>query len=460
MENLSVFIIYLIYGLAFFAIGFSITFRNLKFSRLQIATALPTLAVFGFIHGLHEWSELYLILHEKTLSKVIPIEIFKVTKLWVSFLALGAFAWKMLEVVQWKHRQYVKSIIVGTIFIYSLFLINNYYSLPSNDFLFNSANQIRWIFGFGASLLSGYCLFIYGQQLNNNQPDSGIWFQRTGFSVVAYGIAAGLLLTSYGIWVPVVRTLCAVAISITLWRALMVFDLERLRQIKATLQQSLQHDKFKELGELTSAIAHEIKTPLSSAIVSCDLLERQLPSDNDNAHRQLNRIRNGMEKAANISHEVLNYAHQRTPNYTNIDLAELVKDTLDMMSHRLAHFSITMSVPEKLSLEGDHTQVQELFINLLNNAIDACGVKGAITISANPMGEHILIRVTDNGPGMSDDILAAATKPFYTTKPAGKGTGLGLSICKQITSQHQGQLSFKNTDNGLCVEIELPKEQF
>lgn len=60
---------------------------------------------------------------------------------------------------------------------------------------------------------------------------------------------------------------------------------------------------------------------------------------------------------------------------------------------------------------------------------------------------------------MSDDTLAAATKPFYTTKPAGKGTGLGLSICKQITSQHQGQLTLKNTGNGLCVEIELPKEQ-
>ena len=80
---------------------------------------------------------------------------------------------------------------------------------------------------------------------------------------------------------------------------------------------------------------------------------------------------------------------------------------------------------------------------------------GAVLI----LGDQVLIRVTDNGPGMKDDILAAATKPFYTTKPAGKGTGLGLSICKQITGQHQGQLSLKNTGNGLCVEIELPKEQ-
>ncbi|MGR5063684.1 sensor histidine kinase [Photobacterium sp. DNB22_13_2] len=460
MENLSVFIIYLIYGLAFFAIGFSITFRNLKLSRLQIATALPTLALFGFIHGLHEWSELYLILNENTLSKVIQIEAFKVVKLWISFIALGAFAWKMLDVVQWNYKNHAKRVIIATLVIFSLFLINNYHSLPTSTFLYNSANQIRWVFGFGTGLLSGYCLFIYGQQLNNNQPSSGSWFQLTGFAVIIYGIAAGLLLTSYGIWVPIVRTLCAIAISITLWRALVVFDLERHRQIKAQLQQSLQHDKFKELGELTSAIAHEIKTPLSSAIVCCDLLERQLPEDNENAHRQLNRIRNGMEKAANISHEVLNYAHQRKPTYTNIHLADLVNDTLDMMSHRLAHFSVAMSVPEKLCLEGDHTQVQELFINLLNNAIDASSNGGIIAINANQLGEHVLIRVTDNGPGMSNNVIASATKPFYTTKPAGKGTGLGLSICKQITSQHQGQLSFKNTGNGLCVEIELPKEQF
>nr|WP_255526908.1 HAMP domain-containing sensor histidine kinase [Photobacterium sp. BZF1] len=365
----------------------------------------------------------------------------------------------MLDVIQWKYRQYAKRVIISTLVIFSLFLIHNYHSQPTTLFLYNSASQIRWIFGFGAGLLSGYCLFIYGQQLNDTQPNSGLWFQLTGGAVVAYGVAAGLLLTSYGIWVPIVRTLCAVGISVTLWRALVVFDLERHRQIKAKLQQSLQHDKFKELGELTSAIAHEIKTPLSSAIVSCDLLERQLSAENENAHRQLNRIRNGMEKAANISHEVLNYAHQRTPTYSIINLAGLVNDTLDMMSHRLADYSLATNVPDKLALEADNTQLQELFINLLNNAIDACGEHGIITICANQLGDQVLIRVTDNGPGMSDDTLAAATKPFYTTKPAGKGTGLGLSICKQITSQHQGQLSLKNTGNGLCVEIELPKEQ-
>lgn len=108
----------------------------------------------------------------------------------------------------------------------------------------------------------------------------------------------------------IVRMVCALSILCTLWIALRVFDDEKSKQLESNIQISQQDAKLKELGELTSAVAHEIKTPLSSATMSCDLLEKQLP-DNEASQRHLARIRQGLERAAEISHEVLNYAHHK-----------------------------------------------------------------------------------------------------------------------------------------------------
>lgn len=108
MDMLLIFKLYLLYGLAFFAIFFAILFRNLKKSRIAIASALPTLALFGLIHGFHEWSELYLVLYEYDFPLTRDLHIFIVFKLWVSYIALGAFAWKMLDLTRWRHTRILK----------------------------------------------------------------------------------------------------------------------------------------------------------------------------------------------------------------------------------------------------------------------------------------------------------------------------------------------------------------
>ncbi len=102
MKELFEFSLYLLYGLVFFAIGFSIYFRDMRFSHLSIASALPTLAIFGFIHGLHEWSEMYLHIYSQDLEMHNTVKIFKVAKLWASFIALGYFAIQMLAMTKWR----------------------------------------------------------------------------------------------------------------------------------------------------------------------------------------------------------------------------------------------------------------------------------------------------------------------------------------------------------------------
>ncbi|MCD8558497.1 MAG: hypothetical protein LRY75_06650 [Shewanella xiamenensis] len=114
MNEIVIFNIYLFYGLVFFTIGCAIVFRNLKFSQLAIASALPALAAFGFIHSFHEWSELYFLLQKNHLSDEwsLNIQLFRIIKLLVSFLALMWFAWKMLEILAISQRSPCVRIVV------------------------------------------------------------------------------------------------------------------------------------------------------------------------------------------------------------------------------------------------------------------------------------------------------------------------------------------------------------
>ncbi|MCV3264906.1 hypothetical protein OGZ01_30335 [Vibrio harveyi] len=151
---LLIFKIYLFYGLAFFAIFFAILFRDLRKSRIAIASALPILALFGFIHGFHEWSELYLVMYEHEFTLTKGIETFKVFKLLFSFIALGAFAWKMLDLTSWKKVKYIK---YAAIAVLALFIVSLVYRFGNKEYaiyVHNTANQVRWIFGLGSGVIS------------------------------------------------------------------------------------------------------------------------------------------------------------------------------------------------------------------------------------------------------------------------------------------------------------------
>ncbi|WP_335665184.1 sensor histidine kinase [Photobacterium frigidiphilum] len=456
MDMLTVFSIYLLYGLAFLAIGFSIVFRNYKNSQISISKLLPTLAIFGFIHGIHEWSELYLTLYDHEYTHSRNIEIFKVIKLWFSYLALGAFGWKMLDLIQWRFEKFVKLFIVFLLiaFIYSLFA--RYDSQSFQGYVSTTAAHVRWLFGFGAGLLAGVTMVIYAKQLLEEGHNASSPFTFTGIAMICYAFSAGLLFSELGIWVIFLRTLCAIAILVFLWKALHVFDIEREQQIEAVLQRAFQDTKLKELGGLTSAVSHEIKTPLSSALMSCDLLEKRLPND-ENANRQLERIRSGIERAAHISQEVLNYAHQRKMKASTVNVLALASSATNLIQYRLASFDVIIDIDPDLTVYGDNVQLEEVIINLLANAIDACHEKKGIHISARIKGVKVIIDILDSGQGIPENIIEKAVQPFFTTKAVGEGTGMGLAICRQILMQHNGDLILSNTQTGLNVQIILPK---
>jgi len=461
MQELFEFSLYMLYGLIFVAIGFSIFFRDFRFSNLSIASALPTLAIFGFIHGLHEWSELYLHVYQRDLMMHTTVKIFKVAKLWGSFIALGYFALQMLAMTKWRLRSQLESVIQAITVMFIISVVYRYFFQELSEFVTETTFQIRWLFGSGAGVLAGTALMNYSKKLKQEERKAADAVEYLGISIIVYGLFAGLFYYDDVVIGPMIRTCLALVILIYLRKTLELFDAERQQQIERALQQSLHNDKLRDIGELASGIAHEIKTPLSSALMRCDLLEKHLTSnefDQANTQRQLAHIRKGLLKAAHISQELLQFSHKRMPIKQQVSVAGLVDDSLELMAHRLNDFCVEQDIPADLYFYADKEQLEEVVINIVNNAIDASSDKKVICIRARQKGLRILLSITDFGTGIDESIKEKVTLPFFTTKDKSTGTGLGLTLCQKILEQNQGKLSFYNVKRGLCVEIELAME--
>ncbi|QIZ77723.1 sensor histidine kinase [Ferrimonas lipolytica] len=458
MNELILFNVYLLYGLVFFTIGCVISFRNFKFSKLAIASALPALALFGFTHALHEWSDLYLNLVDiHQFSHLwVEIQVMRIVKLLVSFLALLWFAWQMLEILAAPHRRWLRYLIPSLLLLYLVAAMVHWSIFPIERSLYLSVQLTRGIFGLVGGGLAGIALIYYARELSCSNHQGAQAFAYSGISLLAYALAAGLLSSDWGIWVPIVRMLCALALLLSLLQALKLFDQEHQQQIEEQQRRVLRGEKLRAIGELASGVAHEIKTPLSYATLGCDLLEAQ--SDlSEPQQRQLHRIRHGLERANHISQEVLHFARQSDSSPTNINLAKVVNSALALMQFRLKTFAVEVDVPAELDAIGDAIKVEEVIINLISNAIDASHDTHKIRIHAALYGQYVQIQIIDWGSGMTAAQLKQATNPFFTTKPQGKGTGLGLPICQQIIHQHQGEFLLSNSATGLTAQFTLPR---
>ncbi|USD37529.1 ATP-binding protein [Ferrimonas sp. SCSIO 43195] len=458
MKELILFNVYLFYGLVFFTIGCVISFRNLKFSKLAIASALPALALFGFTHAFHEWSELYLKLVGGELSQQwwIQVKLLRIAKLLISFLALVWFAWQMLDILAAPHRRWLSYLVPILLALYLSATLIHLLIFPVERSLLLSVQLTRWIFGLAGGSLAGVAMIYYARELSANHHQGAQWFGYCGVALLCYAIAAGLLSSNWGIWVPMVRMLSAFGLLLGLLQALKLFDLEYQQQIEEQQRRVMRGEKLRAIGELASGIAHEIKTPLSYATLGCDLLERQLQPD-EAQQKQLQRIRHGLNRANHISQEVLHFARNSTAEVQPVDLGQVIHSALDLMQHRLKPFQVQLDLEPNLRVMGDEIKLEEVIINLVSNAIDASSDTLKLTISATAGANGIEVRISDCGSGMTPALLTQALSPFFTTKPQGQGTGLGLTICQQIIQQHQGELTLSNGDTGLVAQFTLPR---
>ncbi len=227
-----------------------------------------------------------------------------------------------------------------------------------------------------------------------------------------------------------------------------------------------QTERLAAAGEVAAGLVHEVKNPLAGIKVSIDVLKSEL-SLNPDDKEIFQRIISEINRIEALLKEFLNYARPSSPQTTLLDLDRLLETTVKNAQYSLKKApavgqkskNITFKTdfdPDLPRLEADPSQLQQVFLNLVLNAIDAINDTGTIFITTGklPNGDA-QVTVSDTGSGMSELTLNKLFTPFFTTKS--KGTGLGLSISRRLLEQHGGAINVvNNPDKGVSFLISLP----
>jgi len=218
------------------------------------------------------------------------------------------------------------------------------------------------------------------------------------------------------------------------------------------LQAKLIHtDKMAALGQLVSGVAHEVNNPLAAIVGFTDLLleNPEIPAE---AKEDLNIILQESHRTRNIVQNLLRFARQVPAKQELVQANSVLRQTVKLRSYNLANHGVEVfeNLDDSLPLIlGDTQQLQQVFLNILNNAFDAMQSAkrpGRLEVATALSGNFIEIAFRDNGTGIANP--EKIFDPFFTTKEVGKGTGLGLSICYGIIQSHQGEIFAENNADG------------
>jgi two-component system NtrC family sensor kinase len=270
----------------------------------------------------------------------------------------------------------------------------------------------------------------------------------------------------------------AVAFFVT---GLIVRRMERMDREKNQLgEQLIRAGRLAEIGEMAAGFAHEINNPLQiikseQALVQMILndlkAQNQLkPSDDlKDLEDSIDQIKYQVDRCADVTQAILQFGRKAEPVSQNIDLRTLIPDVVAMVAKKASVHGIGIDQQIAASIcpvYGDPRHLQQVLLNLLNNAIDATIARhgasgGEIRIESSPSeNRHMTIKVSDNGSGISAENLKKIFTPFFTTKPVGKGTGLGLSVCYGIIDKMGGKMTVTSEENvGTAFTIVLPSSE-
>jgi two-component system, NtrC family, sensor kinase len=259
------------------------------------------------------------------------------------------------------------------------------------------------------------------------------------------------------------------------------------RIIERMMQTDMEKDRLKEqliragrlaeLGEMAAGFAHEINNPLQIIkseqalikMILSELVEKGLinaPEEMAEVEDSVNQIELQVNRCSAITHQILKFGRKSEITPQDIDLTEFIPDVTHMVSNKASvnGVDVRLEISDNTPLvHGDAGQLQQVLINLFNNALDAInerhGVQGGeLMISSGPDGNNMVrVSVKDNGCGISTEDQKKIFSPFYTTKPVGKGTGLGLSVCYGIIDAMGGSLDVASEKGlGTTFTIRLP----
>ena len=236
---------------------------------------------------------------------------------------------------------------------------------------------------------------------------------------------------------------------------------EKCIQLDQAQQQVVQTAKLSTLGELIAGVTHEIRNPLNVIMGYSELLLTRV--QDEEVRRDLAKIIDGSRQASRIAGNLLSFARQEAPEKRPHSINDIVSKALEMLAYDLRRNSIKVETSLHLGLPPimvDANQIQQVFLNILNNACQAMTGQETprkLSIRADRDGEMLRVEFTDTGPGIREDQLDRIFDPFFTNKPPGKGTGLGLSISCGIVKAQDGNIYVRSREGeGATFIVELP----
>lgn len=252
---------------------------------------------------------------------------------------------------------------------------------------------------------------------------------------------------------------CNAFLLISIWISrVIVSRVEEADREQTAIDQKISHmEKMANIGRIATGIAHEINNPLQLIQMQAGWIEELLAEEppesmvNYEEYRTAAaRIKQHVDRAGTITHRLLGFSRTISTEY-DVQVNELLRETLSFLDSKAKERDIPLNLEldEHLPLiRTEGTQLQQVLLNLVDNALDAVGPNGRIDIATSPADKGIRIQIGDNGPGINPEVMKKIWEPFYTTKDPGKGTGLGLSICRDIMDKLGGTIAAANKPEG------------
>ncbi len=243
---------------------------------------------------------------------------------------------------------------------------------------------------------------------------------------------------------------------------------KRAQELKADLQKLVQEDRMISLGKLVASCVHEINNPIQGLLTFSHLMKDTLsensanPSDLEQFKEYLDLMSNELERCGSIVSGLLSFSRESTMEYKTVDVNRIIETVIMLTRHKMKLQEINLETdlfPDSLFINGDTNHLQQCFLNLIFNAIEAMPRGGILTIKSwRGTSDHkAWVTFQDTGSGISADDVDHIFDPFFTTKKSGEGTGLGLSIVYGVIKNHGGNVIVNSEVNkGTTFKLSFP----
>jgi signal transduction histidine kinase len=206
-------------------------------------------------------------------------------------------------------------------------------------------------------------------------------------------------------------------------------------------EREIHQERLAVLGEVAAVMAHELNNPLAAIKMFTQMIESKLPEDSP-LREDVSIIERNTQTCSRTIRELLDYATGAPPEVGSVDVHASLRDVASFLrafrEREETELVLELEAEDPIVI-SDEVQLRQVFVNLILNALQAVG-GGTVSVSTSQDGNHLVVDVTDDGPGIAAELADTIFRPFYTTKPRGSGTGLGLSTARRITEIQGGSL--------------------